>query len=380
MAKERINLMMRARFLAMMYIAMCGQLAAEPGTLRDACKADFLIGAALSTAQVDGRNEKAGELAAAQFSSLTPENEFKWQSLHPEPGVFRFDGADAYVRFAQEHKMALIGHTLVWHEQTPEWVFQGRDGKEATRQQLLARMREHILAVVGRYKGKVKGWDVVNEALSDGGDDPLRETSWRRTIGDDYLDHAFRFAKEADPQAELYYNDYGLENPRKRENCVAMLRGMIARGVPIDGVGTQSHHSLEYPQIDDVEKTIDAFAALGLKVMITELDVDVLPSRGHSGNADVSRSENGANPYVDGLPPEMQEKLAKRYAELFEVYVKHHKSIIRVTFWGLDDGQSWLNHFPVRGRTNYPLLFDRTLKPKPAFFAVMGVVGGNAKR
>ena len=228
--------------------------------------------------------------------------------------------------------------------------------------------------MVGRYKGRVKGWDVVNEALADGGPAPMRDSPWRRILGDDFLDHAFRFAREADPAAELYYNDYGLENPRKRDNAVAMLKGMLARGVPVTGVGTQSHFQLEGPPIEEVEKTIRAFAGLGLKVMITELDVDVLPARGPAGNADITRREQAdaaRDPFRDGLPEAVQQKLARRYAELFAVYLRHRQSINRVTFWGLDDGRSWLNNFPVRGRVNHPLLFDRGLEPKAAYFDVL---------
>lgn len=352
---------------------------AKPATtLRGVYADDFLIGAALNTAQVDGRNAKAGEVAAKQFSSITPENETKWQSVHPEPDRYNFKGADAYVEFARKNDMKLIGHTLVWHSQTPGWVFQGDGGKPATREELLKRMRDHIHAVAGRYNGRIMGWDVVNEALSDGGPEILRDSPWRRIIGDDFIDHAFRYAREAAPDAELYYNDYGLENGRKRENCVKLLKGLLDRGVPITGVGTQSHFQLAHPPISEVEKTIKDFSALGLKVMITELDVDVLPSRGNAGIADINRREQGddlLNPYTKGLPDEVQKKLAKRYADLFEVYLRHRKSITRVTFWGLDDGTSWLNGFPIRGRTNHPLLIDRELKPKPAFFTLLRLGG-----
>ncbi|MEO5914769.1 MAG: endo-1,4-beta-xylanase [Luteolibacter sp.] len=343
-------------------------------TLRSAFKDDFLVGVALNTAQVDGRNANAGEIAARQFSALTPENDMKWQSLHPQPDRYDFKGADAYADFAEKHGMALIGHNLIWHSQTPRWVFQGADGKPATREELLKRMEDHIHTVVGHFKGKVKGWDVVNEALSDGGPDLLRDSPWRKIIGDDFLDHAFRFAREADPQAELYYNDYGLENERKRANCVKLIKGMLERKVPIDGIGTQSHFNLNQPSPGEIEKTIQAFADLGLKVMITELDVDILPGRGPQGNADINRREQAdpaANPYTGGFPDDMQEKLARRYAEIFGIYLKHRRSITRVTFWGLDDGTSWLNGFPIRGRTNHPLLIDRQLKPKPAFFSVL---------
>lgn len=350
-------------------------------TLRDAFADDFLIGVALSTRQVNGRDAASGELAARHFSSVTAENEMKWQALQPSPGVFSFRDADAYADYAAKHEMKLIGHALVWHSQTPNWVFEGDAGKPATRDQLLARMREHIQAVAGRYKGKVKGWDVVNEALSDGGPDPLRDSPWKEIIGPDFIDHAFRFAKEADPDAELYYNDYGLEDPRKRTNCVKLLRGLLDRGVPIDGVGTQSHFRIDDPSNEQVEQTIKDFAALGLKVMITELDVDVLPSYGPAGIADINRQEKShpsLNPYTGELPAEIQQKLAQRYADLFAIYLRHRKSITRVTFWGLYDGHTWLNHFPIRGRTNHPLLFDRNLKPKPAFFEVLKLAKATA--
>lgn len=345
-----------------------------PGTLRGAYDGKFLVGVALGTAQVDGRNARAGEIAAKQFSALTPENDFKWQALHPRPDRYDFRAADAHADFAARHGMRLIGHTLVWHSQTPEWVFRGADGGPATREELLGRMREHIRTVVGRYRGKVKGWDVVNEALSDGGPDILRDSPWRRIIGDDFLDHAFRWAREADPQAELYYNDYGLEDPRKRANCLKLLAGLRARGVPIDGVGTQSHFQLAHPPLAEVERTIVELAGSGLEVMVTELDVDVLPSRGRAGIADLGRRERGEaalDPYTGGVPAEVQQQLARRYADLFTVYRRHRGSIGRVTLWGLDDGQSWLNHFPIRGRTNHPLLYDRELCPKPAFQAVL---------
>ncbi|MCU0779930.1 MAG: endo-1,4-beta-xylanase [Akkermansiaceae bacterium] len=342
-------------------------------TLRSAYQDHFLIGAALNQFQVSGRNARAAEIAARQFSSVTAENDMKWQSVHPERGRYRFENADAYLKFAEKHDMKVIGHTLVWHSQTPGWVFKGEGGRDATRDELLALMKEHIMTVAGRYKGRIHGWDVVNEALSDGGPDILRDSPWRRIIGEDFLDHAFRFAREAAPGAELYYNDYGLENPRKRANCIKLVKGMLERGVPIDGIGTQSHFHLNHPSLDDIEKTITAFAALGLKVMVTELDVDVLPDRG-PGGADISRREQAGpklNPYTDGLPAEVQERLAKRYADIFRIYLRHSDSITRVTFWGLDDGSSWLNGFPIRGRTNHPLLIDRKLEPKPAFFTVL---------
>ena len=344
-------------------------------TLRSVYQDHFLIGAALNSSQVNGENPKAAEIAARQFSSFTAENDMKWIRLHPEPDRYDFKNADAYVEFASRNKMELIGHTLVWHSQTPGWVFKGKGGGVAKRAELLARMKDHIDMVAGRYKGKVRGWDVVNEAISDG-PEGLRDSPWRRIIGDDYIDQAFRFAKAADPQAELYYNDYALEDREKRARTMVMLKGLIKRGVPIDAVGMQCHLGLKSPEIAELDLAIHDFAALGLKVMITELDVDVLPSKGDIGIADISRVEESdpkLDPYTNGLPDDAQQQLTERYGGLFRLFLRHRKNITRVTFWGLDDGHTWLNNFPIRGRINHPLLINSALLPKPAFFAVLEV-------
>lgn len=366
--------------LAPLVVPRAVQAQSSAPTLRSVYGNDFLIGVALNRDQVDGQASKAGEIAARQFSALTAENDMKWGSLHPEADRYDFAASDAYVEFAEKNKMAVIGHTLVWHSQTPDWVFQGKDGGEAGREELLERMKDHIRTVAGRYKGRIHGWDVVNEAISDG-PEGLRDSPWKRIIGEDFLDHAFRFAKAADPEAELYYNDYGMVNRDKRARAITMLKGLIERGVPIDGVGMQGHYSLKWPEIDEVDLAIREFAELGLKVMITELDVDTLPGKGDVGVADISRVEEGdpkLNPYTDGLPDEVQQQLADRYASLFAVFLRHREKITRVTIWGLEDGQSWLNYFPIRDRTNHPLLIDRELLAKPAFFSVLKT--GQAER
>ncbi|HEY8962496.1 MAG TPA: endo-1,4-beta-xylanase, partial [Luteolibacter sp.] len=332
MTKSRLLSLWIMGFLAITISAGRSEEAAKGLVLGKVYAGDFLIGVALNRPMVNGANPRAAEIVSRQFTSLTAENDMKWQAVHPAPERYDFTAADAYVEFGQKHRLAVIGHTLVWHSQTPEWVFKGDDGQPASREVLLNRMREHIHTVAGRYRGRIKGWDVVNEAVADGGPDALRDSPWRRIIGDDFLDHAFRFARETDPKAELYYNDYGLENEQKRARALTMLRGMIQRGVPIDGVGLQGHYHLNHPSAATVEQTIKDFAALGLKVMITELDVDVLPSRGNMGNADVARREQAdpsLDPYANGLPAEMQEKLAQRYAELFAVFLRHREQIDR---------------------------------------------------
>jgi endo-1,4-beta-xylanase len=296
----------------------------------------------------------------------------KWESVHPTPGKYDFSLADRYVAFGVENKMFIIGHNLIWHSQTPDWVFKNGDGSPVDRATLLARMREHISTVVGRYRGKIGGWDVVNEALNSDG--TLRDSPWRKIIGDDYIAKAFEFAHEADPKAELYYNDYSCEDLPKRTGTIALLKKLQAQGVKITGVGLQGHYRLDSPPASDVDETISAISKLGLKVMITELDIDVLPTATDIRSADVSLTFKGRaelNPYTNGLPDSVQQKLAQRYADLFSVFVRHRGEVTRVTFWGVVDGDSWLNQWPVEGRTSYPLLFGRDGKSKPAFTSVL---------
>jgi len=341
-------------------------------SLKDAFQGIFRIGAALNQPQFEGRDARGLPIITAQFNTISPENVLKWESVHPRPGEFNFGSGDAYVAFGEKNHMFVIGHCLVWHSQTPRWVFQDDKGEPLTRDALLERMHEHIRAVVGRYKGRIAGWDVVNEALNEDG--TMRQSPWYKIIGDDYLLKAFQFAHEADPQAELYYNDYSLENDAKRKGAVELIRKLKNGGAAITAVGLQGHDKLDWPTAEQQAATIEAFRDLGVKVNITELDVDVLPRTARQNTADVSATAAGgagSNPYTAGLPEEMQQKLAARYADLFKVFVKYRGAITRVTFWGVTDGDSWLNNFPTRGRTNYPLLFDRQGYPKPAFDAVL---------
>jgi len=340
---------------------------AEP-TLKEAFKNDFLIGAALNESQFCEFNTQEAALVKRQFNSISPENVLKWNNIHPQPGKYDFRLADRYVEFGESNGMFIIGHNLVWHEQTPGWVFQDEHGRPVSREVLLRRMRDHIFTVVGRYKGRIKGWDVVNEALDENGS--LRSSPWMKIIGPDFIEKAFQFAHEADPKAELYYNDYAMENQAKRAGAVTLIHKLKSEEVFITGVGVQGHYGLTWPTNCELDATLDAFAKLGVKVMITELDVDVLPSAWDQGNANITRNfalQMKLNPYPDGLPEAMQQKLASRYADLFRVFLKHREVISRVTFWGVADQDSWLNDWPVNGRTSYPLLFDRKHNPKPAF-------------
>jgi endo-1,4-beta-xylanase len=344
---------------------------AQP-TLKEAFANTFLIGAALNPSQFLEQNTNSIALIESQFNTITPENVLKWELVHPKPDTFEFEPADRYVAFGEKYNMFIIGHTLVWHNQTPKWVFEDDKGKPVSREALLERLHDHISRVVGRYKGKIRGWDVVNEAVDDNGN--LRRSGWFRIIGEDYLVKAYQFAHEADPAAELYYNDYDLEKEAKRKGVIALIKKLQGAGISIAAVGNQAHYKLDSPPVAQVNAVITDLSALGVKVNITELDINVLPSPGRFSGAEVSQRfdpAKGLDPYTNGLPDEVQQKLANRYAELFSTFLKHRDSITRVTFWGVTDGDSWLNFFPVRGRTNYPLLFDRLGKPKPAYGAVL---------
>ena len=347
------------------------RVAADPPgeTLRHAVKGRFLIGTAVSSRRLDDPGLAA--LVTQQFDCLTAENELKPRNLHPQPGRFNFAAADRVVDFARRHGMKAVGHTLCWHSQTPAWMFRGPDGNPLPRDEALRNLKEHIDAVVGHFKGRVVGWDVVNEAISDANDEYLRDTPARRAIGDDYIAQAFEFAHAADPDAELYYNDYGNEYPGKREKTVRLIRGSRPEGVRLDAVGMQAHFRLgDADSPDRLGQAIAAYGAEGVHVVLSELDVDVLPRRTRGADLAV-RERGGADPYRGGLPPDVAEAQARFYGRIFRAVLKHPGVVSRVTFWGAHDGTSWLNFYPVGFRTNHPLLWDRALKPKPALGAVL---------
>jgi endo-1,4-beta-xylanase len=345
--------------------------AAQGQGLKDKFRSAFLVGAALAPKQFEELDVANAALVKREFNAISPENVLKWVIVHPQPNQYDFAPADKYVAFGERNGMFIIGHTLVWHSQVPAWVFQDAQGQPLTRDALLARMKDHIETVVGRYKGRIKGWDVVNEALNEDGS--LRQTPWMKIIGPDYIEKAFQFAHEADPAAELYYNDYNLDYAAKRDGAVRLVKSLLDKGIPVHAIGSQEHLKLNTPTASEVDAAIRAFAAIGVKVNMTELDIDLLPPATRNTGADVSMRAGPApslNPYAAGLPDSMQLKLARRYEDLFRVYLANKDAIDRITFWGVADGDSWLNGWPVPGRTSYPLLFDRQLGKKPAYDAV----------
>jgi endo-1,4-beta-xylanase len=321
--------------------------------------------------QFTGEDTNGAALVEAQFNSISPENVLKWEVVHPSSGTngYNFEPGDRYVEFGEKHGMYIIGHTLVWHSQTPRWVFQ--DGtNRASREVLLERMRDHIHTVVGRYKGRIKCWDVVNEALNDGGGasdtNIFRRSPWFTIIGSDFIAKAFEYAHEADPDAVLRYNDYSIENEPKRKRCIALIKMLQADHVPVMVLGSQTHANLNWPGPELEDAALTELSTLGLPIHITELDVNASRAGQRSQSADVS--ENNQANAATNLIEDAQQKLASQYSNLFNAFLKHRDTVKLVTFWGVTDTDSWR-------RNGRPLLFDGNWQPKPAFKVVIDQAG-----
>lgn len=338
--------------------------------LSDNYKDNFYIGAAINEDQILEKDKRSISIVKKQFNTISPENSLKWMFLQPQPHVFNFDIADKYVDFGVKNNMHIVGHTLVWHSQLADFM---NDVKE--RSVMANYMKNHINTVVTRYKGKIATWDVVNEALNEDG--TLRESVFLNVLGAEYIVDAFKLAEKADPSAELAYNDYNLCATKKREGAVRLVKQLQKSGAKINGVGIQAHWKLNTPTLEDIEKSILAFSDLGVKVMFTELDVSVLPNpwelvgAGVEQNFEQFEGDPKMNPYPKKLPDSVQVQLAKRYEDIFKLFLKHQDKISRVTFWGVTDKSSWLNNWPIKGRMNYPLLFNRNYQFKKAYQSVL---------
>lgn len=352
--------------------------------LKDVYKNAFVMGVAVSSAITSGRDKASQDIVIKHFNSITVENVMKAALINPEPGVYNYEPADEYVDFGEKNKMFIIGHTLVWHNQCPPWFFTNATGKPNSKEEQIERLRSHIQAIAGRYAGRVHAWDVVNEVIDNDGS--YRPTTWVNAFGngDTLVKYAFRFAAQYAPNTELYYNDFNAWRPAKRDGIVRLVKMLQKEGIRIDGVGMQGHWGLNYPKTKYIEDAIDAYAACGVKVMITELDVDVLPLTKEGqiigqGMADkqfqLEEFKTFLDPYPNGLSDSMQIVLAKRYEELFKIFYKRKDKIDRVTLWGVHDGMSWKNDYPIPNRTNYPLLWDRQRQAKPALNDVLAVPG-----
>ncbi|ASV29568.1 endo-1,4-beta-xylanase [Maribacter cobaltidurans] len=337
--------------------------------LKDTFSKDFYIGVALNGRIIDQADSLSLNVVKKEFNSITAENIMKSMIIHPQRDSFNFEMADKFVALGEKYDMFIHGHTLIWHSQLSPWFSTIEDSLEFS-----TATEKHIKDLAQHFKGKVDSWDVVNEALNEDG--TLRKSIFLEKMGEDYLTSVFKWTAEVDPKADLYYNDYNMTNPEKRQGAIRMVKKIKEQGGKVDGIGMQGHWHLNSPSLEEIEQSILDYSALGVKVAITELDVSVLPNPWDLEGAEISQNfENneGMNPYSNGLPDSVQVQLANRYKDIFNIFLKHKDKISRVTFWGLSDGQSWLNGFPIRGRTNYPLLFDRDLKPKAAYDSIIAL-------
>lgn len=338
-------------------------------SLKDTFSNDFLIGVAINGRVIDQTDSLSVNLVKKEFNSITAENIMKSMNIHPQRDSFNFEMADKFVSLGEKYDMSIHGHTLIWHSQLSPWFGTIQDSLE-----FASATEKHVKDLAKYFKGKVDSWDVVNEALNEDG--TLRKSIFLVKMGEDYLTSSFKWTAEVDPNADLYYNDYNMTNPDKRQGAIRMVKKIKEQGGKVDGIGMQGHWHLNSPSLEEIEQSILDYSALGVKVAITELDVSVLPNPWDMEGAEISQNfENneGMNPYTKGLPDSVQVQLANRYKDIFNIFLKHKDKISRVTFWGVSDGMSWLNGFPIRGRTNYPLLFDKDLKPKAAYDSIIAL-------
>ncbi len=353
--------------LALLFLCACGTgvSKSQPTTLKDALKGKFYIGAALNEDLINGRDAAGVRVLEQQFSSIVAENCMKSMHIHPEEGKYDFTLPDQFVALGEKNNMWIIGHALIWHSQLSSWFCVDEKGNNVSPEVLKQRMKEHISTIVGRYKGRIKGWDVVNEAILDNGN--MRDSKFYQILGDEFMELAFQYAHEADPEAELYYNDYNEWHSGKRNAIVQLIRKFKEKGIRIDGIGMQGHIGMDYPSIQEYEEAILAYSNEGMKVMITELDMSILPMPDRNVGAEISASfeyKKEINPYTNGVPAEKMQEWTNRFGDYFKLFLKHQDKISRVTMWGISDKDSWKNDFPVQGRTDYPLLFDRNYQPK----------------
>ncbi len=350
--------------LSLISFASSSSAHSDAPSLKEAYGDKFLIGVAMNQRQSSGQDSVGAEIVRRNFNSIVAENCMKSEKIHPRENSYHFEPADSFVAFGEANGMAVIGHCLIWHSQCPKWFFVDSEGKRVSADELKRRMRDHITTIVSRYRGRVRGWDVVNEAILEDG--TYRRSPFYEILGEEFIPLAFQYAHEADPDAELFYNDYYMNEPAKREAVVRLVNSLKERGLRIDAVGMQGHMGMDYPAIDEFERSMLAFASAGVKVMITEWDMSALPTVSNSANiSDIQDYKSAFDPYPDGLPDSVSDMWNQRMKAFFELFLRHSDIVSRVTVWGVSDGDSWKNDFPIHGRTDYPLLFDRQHELKP---------------
>jgi endo-1,4-beta-xylanase len=365
---------------ALMASCSSAQQATEttPRGLKDAVADEFLMGVALNEHQIAGQDTAALRLIKQHFNAIVAENCTKSEVIHPQEDVYNFAPTDSLVAFGERNGIKVIGHCLIWHSQLSPWFAVDKEGKPVSAEVLKQRMKDHITTLVSRYKGRIHGWDVVNEAIIEDGS--YRKTPFYDILGEEFIPYAFECAHAADPDVELYYNDYGMNVPGRRDSVVKLIRTLKERGLRIDAVGMQGHMGLDYPNIQEFEAAIDSFSTIGVKVMVTEWDMSALPTVSRSANiADKAEYEAKLNPYPEALPDSVSQLWNGRMKAFFDLFRKHADVITRVNVWGLTDGDSWKNDFPVRGRHEYPLLFDRQYQPKPFVKEILDEANADVK-
>lgn len=324
----------------------------------------FLIGTAVNDLQVIGFDSIAADIIKKHFNTVVAENVMKSEKINPYKGVYNWSPADRFVDFGCENDMFVVGHTLIWHSQLAPWFPLDDEGNYVCADTLRQRMHDYIYAVVGRYKGRVKGWDVVNEAIEEDGS--YRRSPFYEILGEEFIPLAFQYAHEADPDAQLYINDYGMDCKKRRDTYVKIVNDLKKRGLRIDAIGMQAHMGMDYPDFKDFEESLEAFAATGCSVMVTELDMSALPTLSKSANvSDMVDMKQLVDPYPDGLPQDVSQEWNSRMLAVMDMLLRHSDVVSRVNVWGLDDGTSWKNNFPVLGRTDYPVFFSRDYQMKP---------------
>ena len=372
----KIKVLFRAILSIAIVFGLCGcPSPEEPATLKDSLKGKFYIGAALNVEQIWERAEADVEIIKKQFNSIVAENCMKSMYLQPKEGEFFWDDADKFVEFGEQNGMWIVGHALIWHSQLPRWFCVDEDGENVAPEVLKERMKSHIHTIVTRYKGRVNGWDVVNEAILDDGS--YRQSKFYEILGEEFVLLAFQYAQEADPDAELYYNDYNEWHAGKSETVVRLINTLKERDIRIDAIGMQGHFGMEYPSFEEYEAAIQAYTNAGVNVMVTELDLSILPLARREIGAEISTNieyQQQFNPYTEGVPEEKMLEWTNRMLDFFKLFLKYEGKMTRVTMWGVSDGGSWKNDFPVRGRTDYPLLFDRNHQAKPVVEEIINLV------
>jgi len=366
-------------------LTSCSSQSPKPvaDNLKDAFSDAFKIGVAVTPHNISGEDPQAEELILKHFNAVSPENCLKAEVVHPTPDTWDFSQADAYVQYAEDHGLWKLGHTLCWHNQTPSFYWEKKNGQPKSREELIETLRSHIETVAGRYAGRIDAWDVVNEIIGEHGE--YRVKGWVKAFGGDGYEvvrNAFMFAEKYAPGTELYYNDFNVWRKEHVDGIVTMVKRLQSEGIRIDGVGIQAHWGLNYPKTEYIEHAIDTLASCGIKVMITELDVDVLPLTKEGQIIGQAMSESQFqleefktffDPYQNGMPDDVAEQLDNRYAELFGIFYKHRDQIDRITVWGLKDDISWKNGYPIPNRTNYPLLFNRDYSAKKAIDKILSI-------